>query len=384
VPQPPLLIDLAQQQKKLRIKPEALGREVKLDLRSVSGMAKSELLHRLIILDVAWGQLTDGQAGRGTFREVWFLQWQPEHAVALSEAVVYGPTVELASAAYAVAKAEELTEAGALADLLRQCLLANLPDAVRLAIRRLQSIAATSAEVNCLMSVLPPLADIKRYGTAREMPTEELASLIKCIGVEVNSGYRYACQQLDSEAAQKMRRLTRAYDRALELVADDYLNSNWHNCLGQVIDDERAAALVKGLAARLLHNKQHVDVGQTAARLSRNLAPAVPVLDAGDWLEGFIDESGEVFLHDDELFYVVDAWLQETPEESFIEILPMMRRSFSGFDSVLRRRLMQKLQSAPSLGRPSGHELQRNESTIGVAAFEKLLPLLNKLVEVPE
>jgi len=74
VPQPPLLIDLAQQQKKLRLKPEALGREVKLDLRSASGMAKSELLHRLTILDVEWGTLSDGEAGRGTFREIWHVQ----------------------------------------------------------------------------------------------------------------------------------------------------------------------------------------------------------------------------------------------------------------------------------------------------------------------
>jgi len=382
VPQPPLLADLAQQQKKHRIKPEALGREIKLDLRSVSGMSKSELLHRLNLLDVGWGKLSDGQAGRGTFREVWYLQWEPEHAVALAEAVVYGPTVALASAALAVAKAQELTNAEDLANLVRQCLLANLPEAVSLAVKRLQTIAATSAQVTSLMAVLPPLADIQRYGTARDMPVHELGSLVRCIGIEVNSGFRYATRQLDDEAAQQMRQLTRRYDHALELVGEAYLTEGWQTCLKEALNDERAAPLVRGLATRLLHNKQVVELEQTANTLSRSLAPAIPVLDAGAWLEGFIDESGEVFLHDDELFIVVDQWLQAAPEESFIEILPMMRRSFSDFDAVLRRRLMQRLTKTAKVARSS--PVEQSESSIGASAFEQVLPLLAQLVELPE
>jgi len=384
VPQPPLLIDLAHQQKKLRLKPEALGREIKLDLRSVSGMAKSELLHRLTLLNVDWGVLTDGQAGRGTFREIWLIQWQPEHSVTLAEAVVYGPTVELAAAAFAVAQAEELENSEALANLIQQCLFANLPDAVGLAIRRLQEIAVTSSEATSLMSVLPPLADILRYGTAREMPITELRTLINGIAVEVFSSFRYTCQQLDDEAAAQMRNLTRRFDQAIELINVEYLSAGWQTCLAQVVEDGRAAAIVKGLAARLLHNKQIVAVEKTAKTLSRNLAPAVPVLDAGAWLEGFIDESGEVFLHDDELFFIVDAWLQDAPEESFIEILPMMRRSFSKFDAVLRRRLMQSLNRTPSSTRRVAGEREESDSGPGVAAFHATLPLLNQLLRLPE
>ena len=384
VPQPPLLVDLAQLQKSLRIKPEALGREIKLDLRSVSGMAKSELLHRLSILNVGWGVLTDGQAGRGTFREVWFLQWQPEHAVALSEAVVYGPTVELASTAFATARAAELSNAEELAELVRLCLLANLPGAVKLAVQQLQSIAATSAEVSSLMAVLPPLAEILRYGTARKIPTLELSALIHCIGIEVNSGFRYACQQLDEDAAEQLRQLTRRFDHALELIDDKHLSRGWQVCLSEVVEDERAAALVKGLAARLQHNKQLVNTEHTAKTISRSLAPAVPILEAGAWLEGFIDQSGEVFLHDDDLFFIVDAWLQATPEESFIEILPMMRRAFSDFDAVLRRRLIQRLKKTPPTIAPNMVGFDNKQSSIGDEAFQKMLPLLNQLLELPD
>jgi len=261
-------------------------------------------------------------------------------------------------------------------------LLANLPQAVSLAIGRLQAIAATSAEVTSLMSVLPPLADIQRYGTARDLPTTELDALINCVGIEVNSGFRYACQQLDDDAAQHMRDLTRRFNHALELVSVEYLSDGWQSSLSAVINDDKAAPLVRGLGARLLHNKQLVGVEQTANTLSRSLAPAIPVLDAGAWLEGFIDQSGEVFLHDDELFVVVDDWLQSASEESFIEILPMMRRSFSDFDAVLRRRLMQRLSKLPTASITGS--TKQSDNSIGSAAFEKMLPLLNQLVEMPE
>jgi hypothetical protein len=55
VPQMPLQADLARQQRKLKLKPEALEREVSLDLRSDSGLAKSLLLHRLRLINVPWG-----------------------------------------------------------------------------------------------------------------------------------------------------------------------------------------------------------------------------------------------------------------------------------------------------------------------------------------
>jgi len=61
VPRAPLLEDLQRQQKKARLKPEALDRELSIDLRSDAGLFRSTLLHRLNVLDVPCGKLTDGR-----------------------------------------------------------------------------------------------------------------------------------------------------------------------------------------------------------------------------------------------------------------------------------------------------------------------------------
>ena len=61
VPQNPLARDLAAWQRKTRLKPQDLEVEIKLDLRSDAGLLKSTLLHRLNLINVPWGKLTDAQ-----------------------------------------------------------------------------------------------------------------------------------------------------------------------------------------------------------------------------------------------------------------------------------------------------------------------------------
>lgn len=50
------------------------------------------LLHRLSLLDVQWGAMQRA-TGKGTFRELWRLRWQPEFEVALIEASRWGNTL---------------------------------------------------------------------------------------------------------------------------------------------------------------------------------------------------------------------------------------------------------------------------------------------------
>src|SRR5579883_2019241 len=134
VPQMPLAVDLARWQRRTRLVPEALESEIAVDLRSEAGLLKSTLLHRLDLIAVPWGRLVDAQAGRGTFREVWKLAWQPEFSVRLAEALVHGPTIELAAGGAAAAQAAASAGVADLTNLVRRCLLADLPDAAQVCI----------------------------------------------------------------------------------------------------------------------------------------------------------------------------------------------------------------------------------------------------------
>ena len=184
--------------------------------------------------------LLDASAGRGTFREVWRLEWKPELAVALAEAVVHGPTVEQAAAGASLAKGAEETDCGKLAELVRQCLLSDLGRPAAANIARLQAVAVNSTDVFGLARAVVPLVDILRYGTARDMPTDELKKLVLGLMSEICAGIRYACHGLDADASINCRSSMAALDRSVGLLQEDSIESQWQYALTSIASDEQA------------------------------------------------------------------------------------------------------------------------------------------------
>src|SRR5918995_4197230 len=96
-PTVPLQRDLERLQRRLRLKPSAEERILDLDLREENARARSEMLHRLRLLSIDWGEPRAASGKSGTFHELWALRWRPELSVALIEANVWGNTVEAAA-----------------------------------------------------------------------------------------------------------------------------------------------------------------------------------------------------------------------------------------------------------------------------------------------
>jgi hypothetical protein len=377
VPQMPLAADLARLQRRARLEPAALESEIAVDLRSDAGLLKSTLLHRLNLIAVPWGRLVDAEAGRGTFREIWRLAWVPEFSVRLAEALVYGPTIELAAAGAAVAQAEKSTIIAELTGLVRQCLLADLGEAAQACIEKLQAAAVNAADLSGLAAAVPALVSVLRYGTARRIPQDAISALTRTLAVEVIAGAVQASRNLDDDAAARWRSAVAEFDAALDLFGDAALLEEWSRTLSRLAADPAAAPAVAGLAARRLYERSAATAEATAATLSRALSPANPPKAAAEFLDGFFAQSAEVILHDQALFSVVDEWLASPQEEDFIEVLPMVRRAFSSFGAVERRRLLEQV------GRGAAASVAV-ESTIDEAAFAAALPLLKRILGIDD
>ncbi len=383
VPQPPLQADLRRLQKKLRLAPESEARQVSLDLRTRAGMAKSELFWRLDLIDVRWATLVDASAGRGTFREVWQLLWEPELSVKLAEALVWGPTIAQASHHAAAARARDETEPARLAELVRACLFANLPDTAEVAIRALQELAVdVGNNLAGLMEAVPGLVDILRYGTARDLPLAALRRLVDGIVVEVGTGLVFACVGLDDEQATTMQRTVRDFDAAVALLESDVQTQQWRAGLVPLVDDAGVAPRLRGLAARILYDRGFASLEETEVLLSRALSPMVPPTEAGGWLEGFLSTSGEVLLHDPGLLAAVDAWVVRQEHAAFLESLPMLRRALAAFDPELRRRLLHTVAEGPR-PRVGDRSPAVSDDPRADAAFERALPLLLRILGLP-
>lgn len=377
IPQMPLAEDLQRWQKKLRVKPSASEEELSVDLRSEAGLLKSELLHRLLLIHVPWGRLIDAQAGRGTFRENWIIVWQPELSVKLAEAMRYGATIEQAAGNAALEGAERETSLSRCAELISLCLNANLPKAAEKLTRRLQALSVDTTDIEQLLRAAPPLINILRYGTARKLPREALIELVIGMCVEISSGLGMASRGLNEEASAAMCEAMRTFDASLPLLEDEHQLEVWRSALAGIESDDTASAVLRGFALRRLYDVGLRNEAEAAVRLSRALSPAVPALTAGQWLEGFLNQSVQLLLHDGKLFALIDDWLLSAPEDAFIELLPVMRRAIGAFDAMERRNLLEKIrrgirevETAPAIA----------DRTEMPPAFVKALPLLKTIL----
>src|SRR5215831_4986471 len=375
IPQNPLARDLALWQRRTRLKPQDLELEIKLDLRSEAGLLKSTLLHRLNLINVPWGKLTDAQAGRGTFREVWMIRWDPSFSVALAGALVYGVTIEQAAANSTLKRAQGSTSITELAGVIQSALVADLPETAASCIEQLQSVAVSSSDITDLMKAISPLVRVLRYGTARRLPEEALRSLILSISVEINAGVRLGSRSLDEPTAATRIAAMDSYDEALRLFGDDALTASWRDELGKIVADDQVTPSIAGLSLRRLHDVQAWELSQVAAEFARHTGSRQPK-ESGAFLEGFLAGGSEVLLQDEPLLQLLDTWLCDLSEADFTESLPLLRRSTSSFDTVARRRLLEKVQH----GRQERTGAASQPDFASNPAFEAALPLLHKIL----
>lgn len=376
VPLSPLLEDLKRCQKTARLKPEALERDLSVDLRSDSGLYRSTLLHRLAVLDVPWGQLQDAGRSRGTFRERWQLAWQPEFAVRLVEHLVHGPTIEKAANALLASRMHEETGLGDLARLVEQALTADLGPALEAGLKALEHRAAQADHCQDILQALPSLARTVRYGEARTVQIDRLPVLVERLAVQAAIALPYAGRNLDAQMAGDLGAALAAADEALRLLETaGPTRASWARGLHDCLDDRQTAPLVAGKVANLLHAADGLTDGDTAILLETRLSPGTPTLDAAGFFEGFFQGAAQHMIHDEGLRRAVSAWLTGLDLDDFTENLPLLRRVFADLDAMERKRLIDAVMERRSKA-PAGLQPLDEDSAVWMDHFNILSKLL--------
>ncbi|WP_181958089.1 DUF5682 family protein [Nonomuraea mesophila] len=433
-PMVPLQRDLREQQRRLRLKPEALDREIDLDLRKPLDLDRSHLLHRLRLLGVGWG--TPGQArGKGTFRETWTLRWRPEHDLALIEHAALGTT--LATAATQRARGLAGTEPVALAELtslVEQCLLADLPDALPEVLAALSAKAALDTEVTHLMAALPAMVLAHRYGDVRGTPAEGLAVIAGSMLDRVCVGLPVAVTGLADEAAAELLKHVDGVHAAVALLddgtqgaatgpggsgeahaddrrsggdayakngapggeahaddgtsggeahADDGTSGGeahaeagsprrrWLGTLRGISDRQDLHGLIEGRLTRILLDCGELD--DAGDRMSRAMSRGQLPARAAAWVEGFLAGGGLLLVHDPRLLGLVDGWLTGLSPGQFTDVLPLLRRTFAAFAAPERRAVGERLRST---GRDAGEPEESVDERRAAPAVATVLAIL--------
>ncbi|WP_222867895.1 DUF5682 family protein [Microbispora triticiradicis] len=344
-PMVPLRRDLRDEQRRLRMKPEALTGEHDLDLRRPLDLGRSRLLHRLALLDVPWGTPRRAR-GKGTFKESWSLEWRPELDVALVEAAVWGITVEAA----ATSRVRDLAGGAGLpelAALVERCLPAHLPGALPYVLGRIEDRAALDGEVRHLMGALPALVRTRRYGDVRG--TEGLAGVTESMLARICAGLSPALTGLDEDAAREMAALVDGVHAAAGLMG----SGRWLTTLAGIARRDDLPGLLDGRIVRILFDAGALE-DDVAARMARSMSPGNPPARSAAWMEGFLSGGGLLLVHDARLLATVDAWLTGLSSQEFVDVLPLLRRTFGAFPAPERRMIGRRVRSGSPPGSTSG------------------------------
>jgi hypothetical protein len=341
-PMVPLQQDLRRLQQKLRLKPEALDKELVLDLRKEMDLGRSQLLHRLKLLNIPWGEATE-ISGKGTFKEKWFLRWRPELEIALIDAGRWGNTVEIAATSFSCDLATQATQLPPLTALLEQVLLATLPAAVCHVMQRLEAEAAIASDLIHLMGAVPALANVLRYSDVRQTDVGTLTHVVDGLVARICIGLPMACASLDDDASAQMLEQIVQTHRAIKLLQNDQHHHDWMAALTRLADQAQLHGLLAGRCCRLLLDEGQLNGTQAAQRLNLALSRAVEPAHAAVWIEGFLQGSGLLLLHDKEIWIVLDEWVTELHPDAFTALLPLLRRTFAAFSAAERRQMAERV-----------------------------------------
>jgi hypothetical protein len=131
------------------------------------------------------------------------------------------------------------------------------------------------------------------------------------------------------------------------------------------------AGVVRGRAVRLLLDDGELAQDEAAVLMGLVLSPGTAPGDAAAWIEGFVgggSGGGMLLVHDERLLGLVDAWLTGVQAEAFTDVLPLLRRTFSAYETGVRRTLGELVRRGPG---------ERGSAVAGVAAVPGFAPDLD-------
>lgn len=345
IPKPPLQVDIEKHQKRLKLPPSADYKDYILDLRKETDLERSIFLHRLFLLGIEWGR-QQYISGKGTFKEQWRLQWDPAYSVEIIERGNLGNTVAEAAANSITAQATASTGLKDISNLLEKSIPAELPGAVRTLISQLNNLAAASADVIEMMEAVPALVTVARYGSVRKTDTGVVLSIINSITARIFISLPNACIAVDEEASQQLLGLFFKLNDGISVLQQAGVAAQWHLTLQAIARNKNTSPLIAGYSTRLLNDSKILADGELVQMFGYAMSAASGPATVAAWIEGFLKGSGTLLLLDQGLWQLIDGWVASLASEPFMQVLPLLRRTFASFSSSERRKLGEKARLA--------------------------------------
>jgi hypothetical protein len=380
LPKLPLQDDFETLAKKYRLPITAEKKEYELDLRKELDLNRSKFIYRLEILEITWGQRMYARS-KGTFKEAWTLKWEPEMFISLIEKGIWGNSIDDACTKFLVDKSQKSNAIKDLAEMIQKAIPAELFGAIEHLLVKINEVATVSADILELMTALSPLVEVSRYGNVRKTDLSAINQLVEGLLTRICIGLPNACYGLDDENSRKVFEYIKQVNEATRLLENQDLTETWLKTLHILLEKQGINPIILGCTCRLLFDAKAIDEVETARRFGLALSTGnEPIFSAG-WLEGFLKGSGMILLYDNILWNLLYKWVFELPNEYFIELLPILRRTFTKFEPSERKQLGEKAKAGANLEKTIVLEETQSE-TFNIERAKKPLAMIELLLGI--
>jgi hypothetical protein len=221
---------------------------------------------------------------------------------------------------------------------------------------------------------------VRRYGSVRRDDVEAVGAVVDGLVARISVGLPAACATLDDDSAREMVGRITAVHGAIATLDRGDLRDEWIAAVGTLANRAALHGLVAGRACRLLHDAGCIDGGEVRRRLGLALSRGGDPADGAAWLEGFLEGSGTVLIHDAALLAVIDGWVTAVGADTFDALLPLLRRTFSTFPAGERRQLAAAVMRGVGSGAGGAADAAGAAAELDLARAEAVLPVLTLLL----
>jgi len=302
---------------------------------------RSTFLHRLVTLNVTFGQKEKARQDQATWKEIWELRWTPDSEIQLIENSMRADTVEVAAAVQLSERLGACTQIDAAAAIVKEAVVCELADSLEDARRRLQAMAVESFGFVNLARAVEELAEVISYGSVRKFDPEPLKPLLSQLFLRATFAVRDACLCDEATAREqvqpgivKLHEVARTTPELVDTV-------RWNRELDGIAANDALNAYLSGFVMSMILNR--VDEEQLSREVSRRLSPGIPPDIGANWFEGLVQYNRQALFLRMALWRQLDSYLVAMNEDEFRLALVPLRRAFGSFSKAEVRRVVDNL-----------------------------------------
>jgi hypothetical protein len=292
-----------------------------------------------------------GHAALARAREAWEAQWTPATDVSLVEKIVLGESLLAVSERLLQQLLTAATTTGEAAHALMEAVVASAPSSISAALTRCDLLSCTDDDLYSLARAAHALSYLATYGTSRaktEIGDEALSPLLLRSFDRAVLRIEASCT-VDQEGAKPIKEAL----RTLHEVATTQKRVDgeaYFSAAKLLIENWNSNAELSGIAAGLCYLSRHISEEEIQEIVARRLSSLSEPEKAAGFLAGLLEVNALILVKNRPIVAALDNYLATIPKDRFTDVLPVLRRAFTGLGNTERRYLLENIIFLRNLG----------------------------------